>query len=428
MTRQDSGLRYAWPALVALALAFAVHDPASAQGIKAQPAKKGTARPRDAAKDPTGSDSLILRDGKTLLGQLFDPSPRGTYTVIVRRTWAEANLPLWFEKWNSADKDVADAAARQRHDRLVVWRRDRLASPVGGERINAWLERAVSRKPGGEEPAVLMTVRLKSTDVKSAQRRGMTAARALRLGWLFGFKDPETMPLDELKDAIAGRGMTVNGDDPIALDALMPPPIEGEPQWLARRAATEVLNDEGLRFVRFGNSLMAEPAPGQAPDPNAAASVLNDTLKDILGGTPNDPLAGRLREVAARGRVGALVTRLELAPDLESVTVESALYVRGASGEWSRLAWRSGSLRSGDVAPGAVEAIADDPQVKAAFRIVDSIGFGGVSEEMKRKSLTIGATTKRALSMARAALGRDLTALALPLDEPAARGGKVPTP
>jgi hypothetical protein len=227
------------------------------------------------------------------------------------------------------------------------------------------------------------------------------------------------MSLDDLKDAIAGRGMSVNGEEPIALDTLLPSPIENETQWMIRRAATEALNDEGLRFVRFGNSLMPEPAPGQAPDPNAAAAVLNDTIKDLLGASPSDPLASRLRDVAARGRVGALVTRLDLAPDLGSVTVESALFVRGPNGVWTRGPWRSGTLRSGDVAPGAAEALADDPQVKAAFQVVDSIGFGGISEEMKRKSLAIGATTKRALGMVRSALSHDLEGLALSLKDPA---------
>ena len=42
----------------------------------------------------------------------------------------------------------------------------------------------------------------------------MAAARALRYGWLLGFKDPETMPLDELKEAISARGMTTTGDGP----------------------------------------------------------------------------------------------------------------------------------------------------------------------------------------------------------------------
>jgi hypothetical protein len=112
-----------------------------------------------------------------------------------------------------------------------------------------------------------------------------------------------------------------------------------------------------------------------------------------------------------------MVTRLELSPDLESVTVESALYVRTTHG-WVKGPWRAGTIRTGDVAPGAVEAVADDPQVKTAFNLVDSIAPGMVTPQMKRKGLDVGATTKRALGLARSALSRDLSCLALPLESP----------
>jgi hypothetical protein len=111
---------------------------------------------------------------------------------------------------------------------------------------------------------------------------------------------------------------------------------------------------------------------------------------------------------------------LELSPDLESVTVESALYVRATNG-WVKGPWRAGAIRTGDVAPGAVETVADDPQVKAAFGLVDSIAPGMVTPQMKRKGLDVGATTKRALGMARSALSRDLSGIALPLESPESR-------
>ena len=53
-----------------------------------------------------------------------------------------------------------------------------------------------------------MMVKLGRGDVKKVDRRGMAAARALRYGWVLGFKDAETMPLDDLKEAISARGMS----------------------------------------------------------------------------------------------------------------------------------------------------------------------------------------------------------------------------
>ena len=201
---------------------------------------------------------------------------------------------------------------------------------------------------------------------------------------------------------------------------------ETDDQWSLRRAATEATNDDGLRFIRYGNVMLPEPVPGQAIDPKEAAVLLQDTVRDLLGGTTTDPLAARLQSVAATGHVGGMVTRLEIAPDFGSVTVESALYVRTANG-WTRGPWRAGTIRTGDFAPGAAEAVADDPQIKAAFGMIDSIAPGMVTPEMKRKSLDVGATTKRALGLARSALNRDLSALALPLDAPVDKKG-VPKP
>ncbi len=411
-------------ALAGLALA-AMTPPASRAQSARKPAAKGAPK-KESPKDTTGADALVLRDGKTLLGQIYDPSPRGTYIVLVRRAWAEANLPAWSDKWKAGENGTIEAAERQRRERLAIWRRDRLVAPgavPADDRITQWLDREMARPAGQSEPSVLMTVRLGRGDVKSVDRRGMAAARALRYGWLLGFNDPETTPLDDLKDSISARGMTTAGNEPIVLDSLLPATTETDDRWALRRAATEALNDEGLRFVRHGNVVLPEPVPGQPIDPTQAAAVIQDTIREVLGGSASDPLPARLQSVAAKGRVGAIVTRMELSPDLEGVTVESALFVRTASG-WTRGPWRAGTIRVGDVAPGAAEAIADDPQVKSAFGLVDSIAPGMITPQMRQKGLDVGATTKRALSMARSSLSRDLAALAVPLESADAKKAK----
>jgi len=381
------------------------------------------------AKDPIGADAITLKDGKTLLGQVYDPSPRGGLIVIVRRAWAETHLPEWAAKWAKLERDANAGADTQRLERLTAWRRDRVATPGTEDRITRWLDRVLARPAGMAEPSVLMAARLTRGEVKTLQRRGTIAARTLRLGWTLGLNDVETMPLDELKDVLEGRGLLATGTTPIALDTLLPLSLESESQWLLRRAATEVNNDDGLRFIRFGNSVMPEPAPGRQADPGNAASLLNSTLQDLLGGEQADPLPPRLNEVAAKGKVGAMVTRLELASDMASVTVESTLYVRNSQGAWTRGPSRSGTVRTDQAAtPGEVQEVADDPQVKSAFNLVDSLGFGLVSDDMKRKSLAIGATTKRALSLVRSALARDLGDLALPLNPPSTKAAAAKQP
>ena len=48
-------------------------------------------------------------------------------------------------------------------------------------------------------------------------------------------------------------------------------------------------------------------------------ALLSNGLKELLGEAPVDPLPGKLRDLAPKGRIGAVVTRLDLSPDLASV-------------------------------------------------------------------------------------------------------------
>ena len=48
---------------------------------------------------------------------------------------------------------------------------------------------------------------------------------------------------------LEGRGFDLKSEAPVTLDSLLPLPIEPDARWLARRAATEVTYDAGLRFL-----------------------------------------------------------------------------------------------------------------------------------------------------------------------------------
>src|SRR3954468_17433469 len=104
--------------------------------------------------------------------------------------------------------------------------------------------------------------------------------------------------------------MILEGDDPIALDRLLSPGFEPADRWPLRRAATEVLHDEGLRFIRFGNTVRPEPVPGQPLDPTLGAELIEGTIRDVLGVGGAEPLPLTLGAVASRGRVGVMVTRI----------------------------------------------------------------------------------------------------------------------
>ncbi|WP_435015687.1 hypothetical protein TA3x_003233 [Tundrisphaera sp. TA3] len=379
------------------------------------------------------ADAVTLRDGKVLLGQLLEPDRRGgTPSLLIRRSWAEANAPGRYEAWKRNEEPVIRRAEAQRATRLAAWRRDRPASTGQRDRITAWLDARLKSEPdrqGSLSP--LMVVRLNRADVKSAARKSAKVGRLLRLGWSIGLDEVETMPVASLKQALEGRGFAVDAETPVPLDTLLPLPAEADDRWLLRRAATEVVHDTGNRFLRYQGTLFPEPAPGEPPPAGAALATAADALKDLLGEAPApDPLPNRLRELGTRGRSGAVVTELEIAPDFSAVSVRVTLWVRvGGADRWVAGLSRSGIAGPGDLPANAGDGLAEDPQVKAAFGLVESLGLGTVSDDLKQKSLAVGAATRTALARARAVIDRDLQSLALPLDEPPARAdGPGPKP
>ena len=186
--------------------------------------------------------------------------------------------------------------------------------------------------------------------MSAVERRSQSAAQALKSAWLLGLAEPELMPSARLKDLIADRGFSREGDESIAVDRMLPPTLEPEDRWLLRRAATEVLHDENLRYIRFGSSVLPEPVPGQPIDPATAATLVEGTIRDVLGVGAGDALPLRFRAAAARDRVGLVVTSIEIARPRKHAAAESILYYRRGS-DWGRSIWRSQRLEVGTVPP-----------------------------------------------------------------------------
>ncbi|WP_406695817.1 hypothetical protein V5E97_32935 [Singulisphaera sp. Ch08] len=366
----------------------------------------------------TAADEITLRDGKVLLGQVVEPAPRGTLVVLVKRAWAEAEIPDWYARWKSVEAPSLRRARTQRLDRLVAWRRTRTPFANADDAILAWINREIAAlgDPETNSESTLMSVKLNRGEVRSVVRRPKSSAKMLRQGWLSGFPRAESMPLDRLAESLEGRGFAAEeGLTPVSVDRLLPLPVETEAQWTTRRAATEVSTDPGLKFVRTGSILLPEPEPGQPLQMGGALSALSDLTK-LLEDRATDPLVESLGKIAARGRIGALVTELEISPDFTMVRVNSTLWVRRAD-RWVPAGSRSAAVRPDELAANAGAPLADDPQVKGVFKLADSIGLGMVSDEMKKRSLSIGAATQQALGKVRSAMLDEMNHLILPVHE-----------
>ena len=371
------------------------------------------------------ADVVAFRDGKVLLGQVVDsPDRRGPLLVLVRRGWAEANLADRAGAWEKSESPLIRQAESTRRDRLTAWRRSRPNPTDPDDRLTPWLDSEIARLSANpaRDAAVkspLMLVRLPRNTIKAVDRKSKPIARLLRLAWMIDLANPETTPLAEMTQGLEDRGYSASSTAPVSVDHLLPIPSESDEQWLVRRASTEMMNLSGGRFLLVAGAVIPEPRLGEALQANAAIDAVASTLKNLLGEERTNPLVPKFRELASQGRVGAVVTNLEMAPDLATSTVTTTLWVApGANRNWVPALVRSSSVRPGDLPVDAGANLAEDPQIKAALSVVGSLGFGDVSPELKQRSLNMGFATQKALGEARAALNSELSALALPLESP----------
>jgi hypothetical protein len=377
--------------------------------------------------DAAAADRVTLRDGKVVRGLVTAtlPGPRGSVEFLVRRAWVEEKLKDHLARWDRSTSGTARQAVAQRRKRLEAWRKERAADAPAGDRIVSWIDQELARLTADAhpQPSILIGVRLPRSEVRGVERQPAGTQRLLQLAWLCNLPNPESMPLAELKDALESRGYSAEaapGAQPPSLNGLLPPTLEPEPTWLARRAATELAVDPDLRFLRFQDTVIPEPAAGQPMGGLGLSSALSE-LKRLLDpdqGQRVDPLTEKLNAVAARGRIGAVVTRLEIQPDMSAVVVESSLWVRNAD-RWAPFGSRAATVRPDDLGQDAGKTIEADPQVQGAFSIVESLGLGAIPADVKQRSVRIGAATEKALGMARSSFNQDLQTLALPVLEPA---------
>ena len=393
-----------------------------------------------AAPPETVADQITLRDGSVVKGLVTSATngPRGSVEFLVRRAVAETLPKQHVQAWDRSTAASTRIAIGQRRKRLETWRRER--SPFVGpdDRIVRWIDQELAHlsAPGEPEPSVLLKVRLPRNEVRELDRRPAQVERMLRLGWLCGLPEPESMPVDDLKNSLETRGYAVDmtARKPAAsVDRLLPLATEPEARWLARRAATELAIDTDLRFLRFQDTVLPDPGAGQPVSDIGLSTAVSELkrLLDLDQGQQTDPMLEKLKSIGARGRSGAAVTRLAIQPDMSSVTVESALWVREGS-RWFLFGSRNATVRPDELENDAGKEFAEDPQVKTAFQVADLLGLGTIPAEVKQRSLRIGAATQKALGTARSAFDQDLLDLALPVLEPSlnnqAAGHKAPAP
>ena len=378
-------------------------------------------KPKHEKRDTT-ADVVTLADGSAVLGEFADFTADGGILMIVRRDWAKANQAVHLARWEKTEETVVGPAVAKRLERLQLWKRARESGKVpadaGSKQITEWIDKEIERlkSPDAVHASPLMLVKLVKDEVRGFDRATKGDARFLRTAWIAKYRDPEDSTRDDLMTSLEGRGFVLKDLPVPSIDPLLPPSNTSDQNWQTRRAATELLHDSGLRFISFSGVVNPEPASGQPADVSTVMIAAKSALAQLLGENPEDPLPKILVKVADSGRVGAVVTELVIAPDFANVSVEMTLWVRSAEGSWNRSGSRKATVGAGEIGNQEGNALAQDPQVSAVFKLAESLGLGEIGQDLKQKSLNIGAATKKALGQARELANNDLEALALPVD------------
>ena len=152
-------------------------------------------------------------------------------------------------------------------------------------------------------------------------------------------------------------------------------------------AATELAVDPDLRFLRFQDTVMPEPAAGQpradwASRRRCQSSSACSTRIKVSGLIP---LTEKLNAVAARGRIGAVVTRLEIQPDMSTSSSNPASGSETVIGG-SPFGSRAATVRPEDLGQDAGKRSRQIPRFKARSRIVESLGLGAIPADLKQRS------------------------------------------
>src|SRR5258708_6933529 len=82
------------------------------------------------------------------------------------------------------------------------------------EPVLGWIDGEIDRLQDDKAPLPpLLLVALNRGDVKAVARRSKDAGRWLRQGWRTRLADVETKPIEDLKQALAGRGIALGAID-----------------------------------------------------------------------------------------------------------------------------------------------------------------------------------------------------------------------
>ena len=331
--------------------------------------------------------------------------------MAVRREWLRGIYPDFYKDKTRVQAKVQAANAVLLLARIKVWMKERsevrdltlfLKSEL--ERIEKFMEdpEAASKIP--ESQFILLNVskgQVVRSYVQPRERK-----RVVVLAWRERLVDPERKSVNDLIQELRKRGVE-DLSQPVDLSDRLPPHVQGEHEWAARKAIVEYRYHKSIEFQGTANLLVR--TGDEAPKVEQLRLIL-DLLKNQL---ENELLAGLLgkprpsqnqRQNSLEKAVSAAqqedaravrITRVRQDVKTKRVTVEVRFLARMPNSAWQTVWKHAESRDASKPRPEVAERIANDPRVKKVLDLVKAVGSQEADDAVKL-AMRFGAATMEA--------------------------------
>lgn len=350
-------------------------------------------------------DVVSLKSGKSLRGIVVTQPPKGDLTILVQRDWLAHANPSLASTVLKENLENQQLAWKQTHDRISEY----LKKPSLGPHVRFFFEQErdrLSKLIADQSPPVpdFVFVGVRPQTISKVQPAASDRQRIAMFAWSNQLKNVESQDVALLRKQLKELSVDLDGPVPELADRIAAR-SQDEAEWSARVALIEYTLSKPLDFQGMGDTIVrteqGKPVDLGAVLPKLIQQQLSSVLSELtLEANPvkkakYDPRWwGSAVPVAEQEPVsGFRITRLEQVPNSPNMTVETAFVASLPKGNW-QVIW---SVReTADVSrerPQAEAQIQQDPQLKSAIQMVESLGLG---KESLTLAIRAGAATMHA--------------------------------
>lgn len=366
---------------------------------------------KKAAAGALAVDAVSLKSGRTIRGAILQKHADRSVTMAVSRAWLQTAHPELFAQQDALDLKTQREAWTEARDRL----KDLLATPPESQQLTFFLQSERDRLETNltaEEPKRADFFWMEFTNSQVARVNAATTEhqKLAVIAWNEGFVDVETQDAGSLQKELAKRNIRLDGPTP-DISSRLPALPQDDREWAARQAVIEYVYRQPLDFQGMGDTLI-RTGEGQKPDLTAVfqkvmQQQVDSLLKGLLNEGPSRPepvksdrelFAPAISAAESAGLRGFRVTRLQMDPDRNRVSVETRFLAKADQNRWQTVFITTEVADTSQARPDLEARIKDDPQVKSILETIKTVVL--FDDAPLQTALRTGAATMSALQAA----------------------------